>query len=291
VVLFGSGGVAVEVVQDTAIELPPLDGGLAAALVARTRAGAQLAGFRGRPPADLAAVNRALVALSHLAEDFACLRSVDVNPLLADEAGVLALDAKVAIEPAEVERPAPNPDLAIRPYPAAWRRSLVRDGAAYAIRPIRPEDAHLYRTFLAHTEPEDLRFRFLAPRRNFPDEMGLRLTQLDYDREMAFVALTPEGELAGVARLVAAPDRASGEYATIVRSDLKGRGIGSALMQMLIDYAAAERLGRLEGVVLAENRPMLGFVRSLGFAAAADPDDPTLVLTTLDLGARGGVGP
>ena len=293
VVVFGAGGVAVDLVQDSAIELPPLDSGLAAALVARTRAGAQLAGFRGRPPADLAAVCGALIALSHLAEDFACVRSVDVNPLLADAGGVLALDASIVIEPADLDRPVPNPDLAIRPYPAAWRRSLVRDGATFAIRPIRPEDAHLYRTFLAHTDAEDLRFRFLAPRRNFPDEMGLRLTQLDYDREMAFVALTPEGELAGVARLACAPDHASGEYATIVRSDLKGRGIGGALMRLLIDYATAEGLARLEGVVLAENRPMLGFVRGLGFSLASDPDDPTLVLTTLDLGVgeRGRVEP
>ena len=261
--------------------------------MARTRVGAQLAGFRGRPPADLAAVYGALIALSHLAEDFACVRSVDVNPLLADAGGVLALDASIVIEPADLDRPVPNPDLAIRPYPAAWRRSLVRDGATFAIRPIRPEDAHLYRTFLAHTDAEDLRFRFLAPRRNFPDEMGLRLTQLDYDREMAFVALTPEGELAGVARLACAPDHASGEYATIVRSDLKGRGIGGALMRLLIDYATAEGLARLEGVVLAENRPMLGFVRGLGFSLASDPDDPTLVLTTLDLGVgeRGRVEP
>jgi len=288
VILFGAGGLAVELVQDTAIELPPLDAGLAAGLVERTRVGAQLAGFRGRPPADLAAVYRALIALSHLAEDFPCVRSVDVNPLIADPDGVLALDASIVIEPADIDRPAPNPDLAIRPYPAAWRRSLVRDGASYAIRPIRPEDAHLYRTFLAHTDPEDLRLRFLAPRRHFPDEMGLRLTQLDYDREMAFVALTPEGELAGVARLARSPDRASGEYATIVRSDLKGRGIGGALMRMLIDYAAAEGIARLEGVVLAENRAMLGFVRGFGFAVAPDPDDPTLVLTTLDLAADAG---
>ena len=185
---------------------------------------AQLAGFRGRPPADAPALHRALIALSHLAEDFPCIRSIDVNPLIADADGVLALDAQMVIEPADIDRPAPNPDLAIRPYPAAWRAEFDADGAVYTIRPILPEDAHLYQDFLAATDPEDLRLRFLAPRRNFPEEWRLRLTQLDYDREMAFVALTPEGELAGVARVACDPDHASGEYATIVRSDLKGRG-------------------------------------------------------------------
>ena len=207
VVLFGAGGVAVELLQDTAIELPPLDSGLAAALVARTRAGAQLAGFRGRPPADLAAVCGALIALSHLAEDFPCVRSVDVNPLLADADGVLALDAQHR-DRARRHRPAgaePGPGdpalsggLAAQPRPRRRRPSRSgRSGRRTPTSTVR---------FLAHTDPEDLRCRFLAPRRNFPDEMGLRLTQLDYDREMAFVALTPEGELAGVARLACDPD-------------------------------------------------------------------------------------
>jgi acetyltransferase len=283
VILFGAGGLAVELLQDAAIELPPLDAGLATALVARTRVSAQLAGFRGRPPADAAALERALIALSHLAEDFPCIRSADVNPLIADADGVLALDAQMVIESADIDRPAPNPELVIRPYPAAWRRSFLRDGATWSIRPIRPEDALLYRAFLDRTDPEDLRLRFLAPRRHFPEEEALRLSQLDYDREMAFVALTPEAELAGVARLASDPDHTSAEYAAIVRSDLHGKGLGTALMRILIDYAAADGLERLEGVVLAENRPMLDFVRGLGFNAVPDPDDPALVLTTLDL--------
>lgn len=282
-ILFGAGGVDVEILQDTAIELPPLDTGLAAALVARTRVGRQLAGFRGRPPADAAALHRVLIALSHLAEDFPCIRSADINPLIADADGVLALDAQMVIEPADIDRPAPNDALAIRPYPAAWRRTVQGRGMAFTIRPIRPDDAHLYPPFLAATDAEDLRLRFLAPRRNFSEEAVLRMTQLDYDREMAFIALTETGEMAGVARVSCDPDHVSGEYATLVRSDLKGQGLGGALMRILIDYAAADGLQRLEGIVLAENRSMLGFVRRLGFAVAADPDDPSLVVTTLDL--------
>ena len=208
---------------------------------------------------------------------------------------MLALDAQMVIEPADIDRPAPNPDLAIRPYPGGLAARRRADGETYEIRPIRPEDAHLYPGFLARTDPEDLRLRFLAPRRNFPEEMALRLTQLDYDREMAFVALTPDGELAGVARLACDPDHVSGEYALIVRSDLKGRGLGRALMRMLIDYAAADGLRRLEGIVLAENRAMLGFVRSLGFdrrprsrRRRADADHPRPDRSGPPCGGRGG---
>lgn len=283
VILFGTGGVAVEIIKDTAIELPPLDQALAAGLVARTRAGQLLAGFRGRAPADAPALYRALIALSNLAEDFPCIRTVDVNPLIADAGGVLMLDAQMVIEPADINRAAPNPDLAIRPYPAAWRRSFTRGDRTFEIRPIRPEDAKLYPDLFARTDPEDLRLRFLTPRRSITEDMALRLTQLDYGREMAFVALTETGELAGVARFSADPDHVSGEYATLVRSDLKGNGLGGALMRMLIDYAAADGLRRLDGIVLAENRSMLGFIRSLGFTARPDPEDPAILLTTLDL--------
>ena len=283
VILFGAGGLAVEILRDTAVALPPLDSGLAAELVARTRVSAQLAGYRGRPPADLAALNGALIALSHLVEDFPCLRAVDVNPLLADASGAVALDMNVEFDPAELDRQPPNPHLAIRPYPAEWRRMIARPDGDYELRPIRPADALLYPDFLARVSQEDLRLRFLAVRALFPEEFALRWTQLDYDREMAFVALTPEGELAGVSRVVAAPDHLSGEYSLLVRSDLQGRGIGAALMRILIDYARADGMERLEGMVLAENRPMQGLVGHLGFTFAPIPEDPGVVMSSLVL--------
>jgi acetyltransferase len=283
VILFGAGGLAVELLGDTAIALPPLDAGLAGELVARTRMGRALAGVRGRPPADMDALNAALVALSHMTEDFAALRALDVNPLLADDAGVLALDARIEIDPDELEVAPPNPHLAIRPYPASWRRELAREEGAYAIRPILPLDVLLYPDFLARLDDEALRMRFMAPRRRFPDEMGLRLTQLDYDRDMAFVALDPEGGLAGVSRLSADPDRETAEYALVVRSDLAGRGLGTALMTTLIDYARAEGIRRLEGMVLAENRGMRGLVDKLGFVAEPMVEEPGVVMTRLAL--------
>ena len=152
-ILFGAGGLAVEILRDTAVALPPLDSGLAAELVARTRVSAQLAGYRGRPPADLASLNGALIALSHLVEDFPCLRAVDVNPLLSDAQGVVALDMNVEFDPAELDLEPPNPHLVIRPYPAEWRRTLERPDGKYELRPIRPADALLYPDFLARVEP------------------------------------------------------------------------------------------------------------------------------------------
>lgn len=283
VILFGAGGLAVQILRDTAIALPPLDSGLAAELVGRTRVSSQLAGYRGRPAADLASLNGALIALSHLVEDFPCVRSVDVNPLLADARGVVALDTGVEFDPNELDAPPPNPHLAIRPYPTEWRRTIERPEGSYDLRPIRPADALLYPDFLERVSREDLRLRFLAVRVHFPEELALRWTQLDYDREIAFVALTPEGELAGVSRLVAAPDRLSGEYSLLVRSDLQGRGIGAALMRLLIDYARADGIVRLEGMVLAENRAMQGLVRHLGFGIAPMLDDPGVVMSTLML--------
>lgn len=284
VILFGSGGLEVEITRDTAIGLPPLDTTLAAGLIARTRAGRLLAGHRGTAPAEPGAVQRALIALSHMIEEFPCLRSLDVNPLVALPDGVLALDASIEIDPAEVGRTGPNRYMAIRPYPAAWVRELpLRDGQVAVLRPVRPEDALLYPEFLARVEPEHIRMRFLAPRRHFPEEMAVRLTQLDYDREMAFLALTADGEMAGVSRIACDPDHRTAEYALLVRSDLQGLGLGHALMEQLIAYARADGLVQLEGNVLAENRGMRELIRSLGFEMRASPDEPELLDTTLKL--------
>jgi acetyltransferase len=282
VILFGAGGTAVELLGDTAIGLPPLDGGLADDLVAATRMGRRLAGTPGQAPAGRDAIRGALIALSHLIEDFPCLRGLDINPLLADARGVVALDARIEIDPADA-RPRPNPDLAIRPYPAAWRREVELKDGRYEIRPVRPADALLYDDFLARLEPDAIRMRFLAPRRFFPPEMAMRLTRLDYDREMAFMALAPDGRLAGVSRIACAPDHRSAEYALIVRSDLEGRGIGSALMRQLIAYAKADGIERLEGMVLADNAPMLDLVRRLGFGIEAVPEEAGVVMSRLEL--------
>lgn len=283
-ILFGAGGVAVEVMDDTAIALPPLDDVLAGDLIERTRIGRLLAGFRDRKPADRQAIASALNALSQMIVDFPCIASVDINPLLADAEGAIALDARIEIDPDAVEQPGPNPALAIRPYPAGWEKDVVAGGAGFRIRPIKPADIGLYPDFLAKVSPHDIRLRFLAPRKMFEDEMLKRLTQLDYDRDMAFVALEAEnGALAGVGRLSCDPDREKGEYALLVRTDLQGRGLGWHLLSRIVDYARAEGLGSIEGLVLSENEAMLRMCREFGFSVVHHPDEPGVLSVTLDM--------
>jgi acetyltransferase len=286
-ILFGAGGTATEIIHDTAVALPPLDAELARDLMSQTRIFKLLEGYRDRPAADLAAIADALVRLSQLVVDCPAVKELDINPLLADETGIIALDARIRIEPSEVEKEGPNPLLAIRPYPNQWETWAATDnGYRIFIRPIRPADEHLYGDFIAKLSPEDIRFRFLAPRKEFSHKFIARFTQIDYARAMAFVALNKDqNELLGVARLSADPDYVNGEYAIIVRSDLKGSGLGWALMQHLIRYAEKEGLRALVGDVLANNERMLGMCRTLGFEIAPDPEDASIRKVTLKLPA------
>jgi acetyltransferase len=221
----------------------------------------------------LAEVAESLVRLSRLIVDCPAIRELDINPLLADEMGVVALDARIRIEPAEVEQEGPNPRLAIRPYPDQWERWAATDsGERIFIRPIRPADEHLYGAFVAKLSPEDIRYRFLAPRKEFSHKFIARFTQIDYARAMAFVALDKEQKsLLGVARLAA---------------DLKGKGIGWLLMQQLIAYAEKEGLRELAGDVLASNERMLEMCRALGFEIVPDPADASTCKVRLKLPAR-----
>jgi acetyltransferase len=281
--LFGAGGTAVEALRDSATALPPLDLNLANDMMQRTRIWRLLQGYRDRPAADIDAVAEVLVRLSYLTARHPEIREIDINPLLADDKGVIALDARVRVADARAE---PRVPMAIRPYPSQWQTEAELPGAgAVRIRPIRPEDEALYRDFSAAVTPEDLRLRFFGAGPRLSHGFLARLTQIDYAREMAFVAVSEEtGALLGVARFIADPDYVSGEYAVQVRSDLKGRGLGWRLMQYLIEYAGAEGLKELHGMVLAENSTMLQMCRELGFAVEPDPEDPGVRRVVLRLG-------
>jgi acetyltransferase len=285
VILFGAGGTATEIIKDSAVALPPLDIELARDLMQQTRISKLLEGYRDRPTADLEAIADALVRLSQLVVDCPALRELDINPLLANETGVIALDARIGIEASELDMPAPNPRLAIRPYPNRWEETAeIQSGMRVLIRPIRPTDEALYRGFLEKLSAEDIRFRFLSPRKEFSHSFVARFTQIDYARAMAFVALSEDQQdLLGVARLAADPDYTRAEYAVIVRSDLKGRGLGWALMHHLIRYAYSEGLRDLHGDVLAANERMLKMCRELGFDITADPEDLSLRRVRLKL--------
>lgn len=285
-ILFGAGGTAAEVLEDTAVGLPPLDVKLARDLIEQTQIFKLLRGYRDRPAADLNAIADTLVRLSQLVVDRPEIMELDINPLLANERGVMALDARIRIEPEKVPAPGPNPRLAIRPYPNQWERWVkTRANERIFIRPIKPIDEHLYDAFVSQLSPDDIRFRFLAPQKDFSHRFIARFTQIDYARAMAFVALdATEQNLLGVVRFTADADYTFAEYAVVIRSDLKGQGIGWLLMQHLIRYAQAEGLKRLFGSVLAANTNMLKMCRELGFSVRQHTDDPGLMEVTLELG-------
>lgn len=281
VVVFGRGGIAADLIDDSHAALPPLDLGLASRLIARTRVSRVLAAYRDVPAARLDAVAGALVAVGQMAVDLPEIRELDLNPLLADETGVIAVDARVMLERVPERRRRP----AIRPYPASWRRQVtLRGGQGFQVRPIRPEDEEAISAMLQKVTPEDLRLRFFALLKTFSHAFLAHLTQLDYARAMAFVAFEEvTGEVAGVVRLHADPGLEEAEYAILLRSDLKGFGLGWTLMTLIIEWARAEGLQTIRSQVLAENTRMLALCRQLGFEITTDPDDTALRIVTLSV--------
>ncbi|HWB49499.1 MAG TPA: bifunctional acetate--CoA ligase family protein/GNAT family N-acetyltransferase [Stellaceae bacterium] len=270
VVVFGQGGTAVEVVRDSAIALPPLDPLLARAQMERTRVWSLLQAYRSKPAAAIDAIAGILIRLGDLAADHPEIQELDINPLLADAGGVVALDARIRVAAAAVPGAS---RLAIAPYPRHIETiGAARDGTPIALRPVRPEDEPLLQDLFAHMSAEDKRLRFFAAMRELGHALAARLSQIDYDREMALIALH-DGVPLGVARYAADPDRLRAEYAVAVRSDWKGCGVGHLLMTRLIDVARAAGIGELSGEVLRENKPMLDMCRALGFTVAENPTD------------------
>lgn len=279
VLLFGQGGIAVEVLGDRAVALPPLNRALARELIDRTRVARLLAGYRGRPAARIDALCDALIAVAQMLAELPEMAELDINPLCADEDGVIALDARVRLSPSA---PSGMARFAVRPYPGELVRRLQWHGHPLLLRPLRPEDEGQHRAFLEACDPDDMRMRFFqAPHRMSHDELA-RLTQIDYEREMAFIAVdeyAPGGpRTLGAARLVRDPDNVEAEYALMVRSDLKRQGLGRLLMQALLDYAASRGTQRIVGYVLRENLAMLSLLRHLGFEMRPDSDEPSEIV-------------
>lgn len=283
VLLFGQGGTAVEIIRDKAMALPPLNRALADDLIRRTRIFKLLEGYRGRRPADLDAVAGTLMALGDLAADLPEVCELDINPLLADQHGVIALDARVRVHNAQGDG---TRRFAVRPYPSGLESSLAaRDGRKFPMRPIRPEDTPLIDDLLEHTDHEDSRMRFLSPLRRLPRQLAARLTQIDYDREMAFVVFTDDSksQISVVGRLSETPNRERAEFAILVRSDRQGIGLGYAMMDHLIAYARTRGDGELFGHVLRENGSMLDLCKELGFTRVRLDGEPSVLEVVLDL--------
>jgi acetyltransferase len=279
VVLFGQGGVATELLADRAVALPPLNLNLARELMTRTKIHRLLQGFRDRPPAALEAIAAALMRISNLAAALPEVAELDINPLLADSDGVIALDARIRLR--RPERPG-TARFAIRPYPVELEETITAAGGrVLRLRPVRPEDEPAFLRGFASLSPRTVRLRFFAPLKEMSHALAARLTQIDYEREMALLLTDPRpgGEIYGVIRLMADPDNRRAEFAVVVRDDMAGQGLGTLLMQRIIAYAKARGLAEIFGDVLAENETMLDLCRRLGFSIAPVATDGVLRVT------------
>jgi acetyltransferase len=266
--LFGHGGTAVEIVDVTAVELPPLNLRLALDLMKRTRVFQQMRGYRSTPAVDVDAVALALTRVSQLLIDQPRIIELDINPLLADARGIIALDARLRFDAAASANLA---RLAIRPYPKELEQDVATaDGRVLLLRPILPEDEPALQAGFRKLTMEEIRARFFVPMKTLSRVMAARFTQIDYDREMALV-LTERGipgksEIYGVVRLIADPDNRVAEFSVIVERRYTGMGFGGLLMRRIIDYARSRGIEELVGDVLADNARMLRLSRSLGFS-------------------------
>lgn len=270
---FGQGGTTAEIAADEALDLPPLNLPLAHGLIARTRLARLLPGFRDRPPVDEPAIADALVRISQLQVDFPEIAALNVNPLFASAAGVLAVDASIRLRP-----PGEAAIFAILAYPADWVSAFTaRDGGVFEIRPIRPEDAAAQGAFFQELPAEDVRFRFFSTLKALPPAMLARLTQIDYGREMAFIAAR-QGRIFGTARVIREGGGHAAEFAVVVSPAAKGTGLARHLMERAMDWARGEGITELLGHVLADNAPMQGFMRKLGFSLGRGDEGADVLL-------------
>ncbi len=277
IITFGAGGTEVEIFSDRAVALPPLNGFLAQDLIRSTRASKLLGEFRNMPPANLEALEEVLLCISEMVCELPWLQELDLNPLIVDENGAIAADARIVIDhaPASGDR---YSHMAIHPYPVHLIQEIqLPDGMEITIRPIRPEDAEMEKDFVARMSDESKYFRFMDTIRELTQPMLVRFTQIDYDREMALVA-TIEDENGmekqiGVSRYVTNPDGESVEFALAVADDWQKHGIGRKLMTALIDCARMKGYRAVVGDVLALNTKMFRLMTSLGFTIHPHPDD------------------
>jgi acetyltransferase len=275
-ILFGAGGILTEVLEDSAVDLPPLNLLLARRLIEKTRVSRVLKGYRNIPPANLDQLAEILVRVSQLVTDFPEIVELDINPLLVIQGRFVAVDARLIVEPTEV--PAPR-HLIIAPYPNQYESDwMLRDGTPVLLRPMKPEDEPLVSDFLSQCSEETIYFRYFKLIKRWTHEMLIRFTQNDYDRELGLMAIgLPPGPevMMGVSRMVMAADRSTAEFAVIIADPWQGKGLGPKLVERLTDIAREQGVKLLHGDVLAQNQPMLEMVKRLGFKLKKDPEGQT----------------
>ncbi len=280
VVNFGMGGVAVEVFRDWAVALPPLNVFLARDLISRTRVARMLDAFRGAPAVDIDKLIEVLLRVSELACEIPAVRELEINPLLADGQGVIALDARVLVSDGPLVADATYSHLAIHPYPRMLVREVEVKGGRVLLRPIRPEDAEAEKRFISRLSPRTSYLRFHAPIRELTMERLVRYTQIDYDREMAFVAIDTadeQHEIRGISRYTCNPDGRTAEFGVIVEDAWQGRGLGHVLMQAIESTARVRGLAELIGLVLKDNDEMGQLMRRRGYVPHRDEEDPGIL--------------
>ena len=279
VISFGAGGTAVEVLQDRAVALPPLNSFLTHNMIASTRVARMLGQFRDMPPVDMVALETVLLRVSEMVCELPWLREMDINPLIVDEHGAYAVDARIVVG-SVVTSSDRYAHMAICPYPTHLvTRWQMNDGREVILRPIRPEDAEIEQAFMRALSDESRYSRFLSTVQELSPQMLARFTQIDYDREMALIATTEVNGLEvqiGVARYIINPDGKSCEFAVCIADAWQRRGIGHKLMGTLIDVARSNGLQRMEGEVLASNQCMLDLVKSEGFEIHTHAEDAML---------------
>jgi acetyltransferase len=286
VITFGAGGTTVEVMGDRAVTLPPLNRRLVRDLIGKTRVFRMLGDFRHMPGIDMDALIQVLLRVSEIACELPLIKELDINPLIADEKGAIAVDARMVVDyhSRTAER---YSHMAIYPYPgylaSQWQ---LPNGTDMVIRPIRPEDAEIEQEFIRKLSRRAKYFRFMQSISELSPQMLARFTQIDYDREMALIAVVyadgKETEI-GVARYVTNPDGKSCNFAIVIADEWQRQGIAHRLMQQLIETARSRALQVMEGEVLANNHEMLNLVAKLGFSITPSPEDGSIKNVTMDL--------
>ncbi len=302
VITFGAGGTMIEVIDDRAVALPPLNQFLARRLIEGARAAAVLGEWRGMPPARIEALKYLLLRVSEMICELPELQELDINPVILDEVGAAVVDARAVVRAVKVKTGKPYAHMAILPYPSALTRIIVtRTGFSCQFRAIRPEDADALQRFVRNLSDEARYMRFLSTMAELSPSLLARFTQIDYDREMAMVAVADDADegtgerssdgirersrerIIGVARYLLNPDAVTAEFALAVADEYQGRGIGIALMQTICEIARAHGLQAVVGLVLARNSDMLALMSRLGFIEESDPDDPDMRRVVLTL--------
>ncbi len=273
VILFGMGGIMTEVLKDRSITLPPLNRLLARRVMEETKVYRMLCGYRNRPPANLVLLEEILIRLAQLVTDFAEIDELDINPLILIKNEACAVDARVILKPSHV--PAPS-HLVISSYPNHHEtRTVSQGGIPCFIRPIRPEDAPLLEGLFNALSPQSVYFRFFGPLKVLPHRMLARFTQIDYDREIALIALkesVSDEQMLGVARLIRIPGSSRAEFSIVVGDQWQGKGIAAALFQRSLTIAKEQGIEEVWGIVLPENTRMLALGRKFGFSVNRSPD-------------------